>query len=102
MYRLFGTISPLSSTAMRRPASAIASTSEAMVGAGIVMAKANGIDRAGHVRDKLTWLGGYAETVRGLTELADEGLQLRLHSLVALMTLLVLLVPLDLGLDVRH
>lgn len=43
---------------------------DAMVGAGIAMARANGIDRAGHVRDKLTWLGGYAETVRGLTELA--------------------------------
>ena len=43
---------------------------DAMVGAAIVMAKANGIDRAGHVRDKLTWLGGYAETVRGLAELA--------------------------------
>ena len=43
---------------------------DALVGAGIVIAKANGIDRAGHVRDKLTWLGGYAETVRGLTELA--------------------------------
>jgi 4-hydroxybutyryl-CoA dehydratase / vinylacetyl-CoA-Delta-isomerase len=43
---------------------------DAMVGAAIAIAKANGIDRAGHVRDKLTWLGGYAETVRGLTELA--------------------------------
>jgi len=43
---------------------------DAIVGAGIAIAKANGIDRAGHVRDKLTWLGGYAETVRGLTELA--------------------------------
>jgi 4-hydroxybutyryl-CoA dehydratase/vinylacetyl-CoA-Delta-isomerase len=43
---------------------------DAMVGAGIVIAKANGIERAGHVRDKLTWLGGYAETVRALTELA--------------------------------
>ncbi len=43
---------------------------DALVGAGIAVAKANGIDRAGHVRDKLTWLGGYAETVRGLTELA--------------------------------
>ena len=43
---------------------------DALVGAGITIAKANGIDRAGHVRDKLTWLGGYAETVRGLTELA--------------------------------
>lgn len=43
---------------------------DALVGAAIAIAKANGIDRAGHVRDKLTWLGGYAETVRGLTELA--------------------------------
>jgi aromatic ring hydroxylase len=43
---------------------------DALVGAGIAIAKANGIDRAGHVRDKLTWLGGYAETVRGLTHLA--------------------------------
>ena len=43
---------------------------DALVGAGISIARANGIDRAGHVRDKLTWLGGYAETVRGLTDLA--------------------------------
>lgn len=43
---------------------------DALVGAGIAMARANGIDRAGHVRDKLTWLAGYAETVRGLVELA--------------------------------
>ena len=43
---------------------------DALVGAGISIARANGIDRAGHVRDKLTWLGGYAETVRGLAELA--------------------------------
>lgn len=43
---------------------------DALVGAGIAIAKANGIDRAGHVREKLTWLAGYAETVRGLAELA--------------------------------
>jgi aromatic ring hydroxylase len=43
---------------------------DAFVGAGISIARANGIDRAGHVRDKLTWLAGYAETVRGLIELA--------------------------------
>lgn len=43
---------------------------DALVGAAIAVARANGIDRAGHVRDKLTWLGGYAETVRGLAELA--------------------------------
>jgi aromatic ring hydroxylase len=43
---------------------------DALVGAGISIARANGIDHAGHVRDKLTWLAGYAETVRGLIELA--------------------------------
>ncbi|MEQ1945793.1 MAG: 4-hydroxyphenylacetate 3-hydroxylase N-terminal domain-containing protein [Bryobacteraceae bacterium] len=43
---------------------------DTMLGAAIAIARANGIDKAGHVRDKLTWLGGYAETVRGLTELA--------------------------------
>src|SRR6185437_3764173 len=40
--------------------------------------------------------------VSGLAELAHGGLQLRLHSLVALPCLLVLLVALDLGLDVCH
>jgi len=43
---------------------------DALVGAGFAIAQANGIEKAGHVRDKLTWLGGYAETVRGLVELA--------------------------------
>lgn len=43
---------------------------DTLVGAGIAMARANGIERAGHVREKLTWLAGYAESVRGLTELA--------------------------------
>jgi 4-hydroxybutyryl-CoA dehydratase / vinylacetyl-CoA-Delta-isomerase len=53
---------------------------DALVGAGIAVARANGIKRASHVREKLTWLAGYAETVRGLTELAalrcqvEEGL----------------------------
>jgi len=43
---------------------------DGLVGAAIAVARANGIERASHVRDKLTWLGGYAEMVRGLTELA--------------------------------
>ncbi len=43
---------------------------DALAGAAIAIAQANGIERAGHVRDKLTWLGGYGETVRGLLELA--------------------------------
>lgn len=43
---------------------------DALLGAGIAIAEANGIQKAAHVRDKLTWLAGYAETIRGLTELA--------------------------------
>jgi len=43
---------------------------DALVGSAISIAQANGIERAGHVRDKLTWLAGYAETVRALVELA--------------------------------
>lgn len=43
---------------------------DAFVGLAAALAEANGIGRAGHVRDKLTWLIGYAETVRGLAELA--------------------------------
>jgi len=45
---------------------------DALVGVGIAVAQANGIERAGHVRDKLTWLCGYAETVRALVELAAQ------------------------------
>jgi aromatic ring hydroxylase len=45
---------------------------DALMGSSIAIARANGIDRAGHVRDKLTWLSGYVETVRGLIELAAE------------------------------
>jgi len=40
------------------------------VGAAHLIAEANGIARAGHVRDKLARLISYAETVRGLAELA--------------------------------
>jgi 4-hydroxybutyryl-CoA dehydratase / vinylacetyl-CoA-Delta-isomerase len=43
---------------------------DALVGAALAVTQANGIQRAGHVRDKLTWLTGYAETVRALTHLA--------------------------------
>ncbi len=45
---------------------------DALIGSAIAIAKANGIDHASHVRDKLTWLGGYVETVRGLIELAAQ------------------------------
>jgi 4-hydroxybutyryl-CoA dehydratase / vinylacetyl-CoA-Delta-isomerase len=41
-----------------------------LVGAATLVAEANGIGRAGHVRDKLAQLIAYAETVRGLSQLA--------------------------------
>ncbi|MFQ5427066.1 MAG: 4-hydroxyphenylacetate 3-hydroxylase N-terminal domain-containing protein [Gaiellales bacterium] len=45
---------------------------DALVGLAGCLAEANGIAGASHVRAKLTWLIGYAETVRGLTHLASE------------------------------
>lgn len=45
---------------------------DAFVGLGACLAEANGIGRASHVREKLTWLIAYAETVRGLTHLAAD------------------------------
>jgi aromatic ring hydroxylase len=41
-----------------------------LVGSALLIAEQNGIDRAGHVRDKLTWLISYAQTVRMLTKMA--------------------------------
>jgi aromatic ring hydroxylase len=41
-----------------------------LVGSALLVAEQNGIDRAGHVRDKLTWLISYAQTVRMLTKMA--------------------------------
>jgi aromatic ring hydroxylase len=43
---------------------------DAFVGAAARIADMNGVGKAGHIRDKLTHLITYAETVRGLTELA--------------------------------
>lgn len=40
---------------------------DALVGAALLVARANGLERAGHVRDKLSWLISYAETLRALT-----------------------------------
>jgi 4-hydroxybutyryl-CoA dehydratase/vinylacetyl-CoA-Delta-isomerase len=45
---------------------------DVLVGLAASLAEANGIAKASHVRDKLTWLIGYAETVRGLTHLAAD------------------------------
>ena len=45
---------------------------DTLVGLALALSEANGIQRAPHVRDKLTWLVAYAETVRALTHLAAE------------------------------
>ena len=45
---------------------------DALVGAGLLAANVNGLERAGHVRDKLSWLISYAETLRALTHHAAE------------------------------
>src|SRR5680860_996922 len=43
---------------------------DTFVGGAARIADMNGVGKAGHIRDKLTHLINYAETVRGLTELA--------------------------------
>jgi aromatic ring hydroxylase len=41
-----------------------------LCGAAHLIAEFNGIDRAGHVRDKLSWLISYAETLHAMTRIA--------------------------------
>lgn len=43
---------------------------ELLVGAAKLMAEYNGLDRMSHIRDKLSWLVTYAETIRALTRAA--------------------------------
>ena len=50
---------------------------DTLVGAAILMADYNGILRAGHVRDKITWLIAYAETVRGMIHMAAINCKIR-------------------------
>src|SRR5207244_3048233 len=45
---------------------------DALVGAALLAARVNGVERVGHVRDKLAWLVSYAETLRALTHHAAE------------------------------
>lgn len=45
---------------------------DALVGAALLAARVNGLERAGHVREKLAWLISYAETLRALTHHAAE------------------------------
>ncbi len=48
-----------------------------MIGAAMLMAEANGIEKAGHVRDKLSRLITYRETVRSLTVAAAHECKLK-------------------------
>jgi 4-hydroxybutyryl-CoA dehydratase/vinylacetyl-CoA-Delta-isomerase len=41
-----------------------------LVGSALLIAEQNGIEKASHVREKLTWLISYAQTVRMLTKMA--------------------------------
>lgn len=43
---------------------------DALVGVALLLAEYNGVERAGHVRDKLSWLMAYAEGLRALTHMA--------------------------------
>ena len=43
---------------------------DAFVGSAALIAELNGVAKAGHIRDKLTHLISYSETVRALTEMA--------------------------------
>lgn len=45
---------------------------ELLVGAALLMAEANGIDRIPHVREKIAWLVYYAETIAALSRAACE------------------------------
>lgn len=40
---------------------------DALVGSALLAARVNGLERVGHIRDKLSWLISYAETLRALT-----------------------------------
>ena len=60
---------------------------ELLVGSAYAIAEANGILRASHVRDKLTYLAAYHTTVRGLIEQAAASCSLE-HGLAVPNTLL--------------
>jgi aromatic ring hydroxylase len=54
---------------------------DALVGAAAVIAEMNGVIKAGHIRDKLTHLIIYAETVRALTEMAAIRARVGAHAI---------------------
>jgi len=54
---------------------------DALAGSAALIAQMNGVLKAGHIRDKLTQLIIYAETVRGLTELAAQRFRVGEHDI---------------------
>ena len=46
-----------------------------LVGSALLMADYNGIARAGHIRDKITWLMSYTQTIKGLIRMAAQNCQ---------------------------
>ena len=54
---------------------------DALVGSAALIADMNGVIKAGHIREKLTQLVIYAETVRGLTELAAARVRIGEHDI---------------------
>jgi aromatic ring hydroxylase len=54
---------------------------DALVGTAALIAEMNGVARAGHIRDKVTQLIVYAETVRALTEMAGLRAQIGEHDI---------------------
>jgi aromatic ring hydroxylase len=49
---------------------------DALVGSALMAARVNGLERVGHVRDKLSWLISYAETLRALTHHAASNCEM--------------------------
>jgi aromatic ring hydroxylase len=54
---------------------------DALVGTAALIAEMNGVIKAGHIRDKITQLVIYAETVRALTEMAGIRAQVGEHGI---------------------
>jgi 4-hydroxybutyryl-CoA dehydratase / vinylacetyl-CoA-Delta-isomerase len=54
---------------------------DALVGTAALIAEMNGVSKAGHIREKLTHLVLYAETVRALTEMAAIRAQVGAHGI---------------------
>jgi aromatic ring hydroxylase len=54
---------------------------DAFVGAAIEIAEMNGVSKAGHIRDKVTHLVTYAETVRALLEMAALRCRIGAHDI---------------------